>query len=122
MVELLDLSSKSWFAFSGLGLGTHHHRKDRVWVGHLLSGYALPMEDPNQQKEKTGEDAIGRTWKQSIKASYEATRLTFPGGEILAHLDQKSFKGWRKNAKELAFLPITHLILLIFISTDVFYL
>lgn len=47
------------------------------------------MEDPNQQKVKTGEQTIGGTWKQSIKASYEATRTAFPGGEILAHLDQK---------------------------------
>ncbi|XP_008783043.2 D-aminoacyl-tRNA deacylase-like isoform X2 [Phoenix dactylifera] len=89
-----------------LGLGGGHYAprhmdivvKDGVWVGHLLSGYALPMEDPNQQNVKTSEQTIGGTWKQSIKASYEATRAAFPGGEILAHLDQKSFKGWQKNA------------------------
>eukprot|EP00256_Glycine_max_P061602 XP_014630837.1 uncharacterized protein LOC100808796 isoform X1 [Glycine max] len=88
-----------------LGIGGGHYAprhvdvvlKDNVWVGHLLSGYSLPMEDPNQSKgEKNVE--IGGTWRQSIKAAYEATYSAFPGGEILAHLDHKSFKGWQKNA------------------------
>jgi hypothetical protein len=60
-------------------------RKDGVWVGHLLSGYSVPMEDP---KGETNVE-IGGTWKQSIKAAYEATKSAFPGGEIIAHLDQK---------------------------------
>ncbi|KAL3020951.1 hypothetical protein AAZX31_05G171600 [Glycine max] len=79
-----------------LGIGGGHYAprhvdvvlKDNVWVGHLLSGYSLPMEDPNQSKgEKNVE--IGGTWRQSIKAAYEATYSAFPGGEILAHLDHK---------------------------------
>ncbi|XP_004509954.1 D-aminoacyl-tRNA deacylase [Cicer arietinum] len=85
-----------------LGIGGGHYvprhmdvvLKDGVWVGHLLSGYSVPMEDP---KGETNVE-IGGTWKQSIKAAYEATKSAFPGGEILAHLDQKSFKGWQKNA------------------------
>ncbi|KAK7360676.1 hypothetical protein VNO77_02685 [Canavalia gladiata] len=88
-----------------LGIGGGHYvprhmdvvLKDDVWVGHLLSGYSLPMEDPNQSKGETNAE-IGGTWKQSIKAAYEATRSAFPGGEIIAHLDQKSFKSWQKNA------------------------
>jgi D-aminoacyl-tRNA deacylase len=64
-------------------------RKDGVWVGHLLSAYSLPMEDPSQVKGKDHGNGVGGTWKQSIKASFEATRLAFPGGEILAHLDHK---------------------------------
>ncbi|KAK6921866.1 D-aminoacyl-tRNA deacylase DtdA [Dillenia turbinata] len=88
-----------------LGLGGGHYvprhmdivLKD-VWVGHLISGYSLPMEEPDQSKGKAGASSIGGTWKESIKASYEATKTAFPGGEILAHLDQKSFKGWQKNA------------------------
>lgn len=64
-------------------------RKDGVWVAHLLSGYSLPMEDPSQTKGDTNTKDIGGTWKQSIKAAYEATRSAFPGGEILAHLDHK---------------------------------
>nr|GMD21118.1 D-aminoacyl-tRNA deacylase [Ipomoea batatas] len=87
-----------------LGLGGGHYvprhmdiiQKDGCWVGHLLSGYALPMEDPGQLKVKAEE--IGGTWRQAIKAAFDATREAFPGGEILAHLDQKSFKGWQKNA------------------------
>ncbi|RRT74599.1 hypothetical protein BHE74_00012919 [Ensete ventricosum] len=56
------------------------------------------MEDPNQQKGENGEKCIGGAWKQAIKVSYEATKLAFPGGEVIAHLDHKSFKGWQKNA------------------------
>ncbi|XP_059655644.1 D-aminoacyl-tRNA deacylase [Cornus florida] len=88
-----------------LGLGGGHYvprhmdivLKDGVWVGHLLSGYSLPMEDPSQSKAETDAD-VGGTWKQAIKVSFDATKAAFPGGEILAHLDQKSFKGWQKNA------------------------
>lgn len=85
-----------------LGIGGGHYvprhmdiiLKDDVWVGHLLSGYSLPMEDP------TGKDTtdVGGTWKQAIKAAYEATRTAFPDGNIMAHLDHRSFKGWQKNA------------------------
>lgn len=64
-------------------------RKDGVWVGHLLSGYSLPMEEPNGLKAKSSANDIGGTWKQAIEASFEATKLAFPGGEIIAHLDHK---------------------------------
>lgn len=65
------------------------HRKKGTRVGHLLSGYSLPMEDPSQSKGDTTSKDIGGTWKVAIKVSYEATKAAFPGGEILAHLDQK---------------------------------
>ncbi|KAK2635989.1 hypothetical protein Ddye_030781 [Dipteronia dyeriana] len=89
-----------------LGIGGGHYAprhmdivmKDDVWVGHLLSGYSLPMEDPSQSKPDTNSKGIGGTWKEAIKVAFEATRSAFPGGEILAHLDHKSFKGWQKNA------------------------
>lgn len=58
-------------------------------MGHLLSGYSLPMDDPNQSKGGTNAKEIGGTWKASIIASYEATRSAFHGGEIIAHLDHK---------------------------------
>ncbi|RDX63727.1 D-aminoacyl-tRNA deacylase, partial [Mucuna pruriens] len=88
-----------------LGIGGGHYAprhmdvvlKDNVWVGHLLSGYSLPMEDPNQSKGEANVE-IGGTWRESIKAAYQATKSAFPGGEILAHLDHKSFKSWQKNA------------------------
>lgn len=87
-----------------LGIGGGHYvprhmdivQKDGVWVGHLLSGYSLPMEDPTQPKGEI--NVIGGTWRQSIKVAFEATKEAFPGGDILAHLDQKSFKSWQKNA------------------------
>ncbi|KAL9262589.1 D-aminoacyl-tRNA deacylase-like protein [Drosera capensis] len=71
--------------------------KENVWMGHLLSGYSLPMEDPVQSKAPGNLNEIGGTWKDAIRASYEATKAAFPGGEILAHLDHKSFKSWKKN-------------------------
>lgn len=88
-----------------LGIGGGHYVprhtdiviKDGVWVGHLLSGYSLPMETPAQVSGKTSGE-VGGMWKHSIKASYEATKAAFPEGEIIAHLDHKSFKGWQKNA------------------------
>ncbi|XP_072970996.1 D-aminoacyl-tRNA deacylase [Typha angustifolia] len=89
-----------------LGIGGGHYAprhmdiviKDGVWVGHLLSGYSLPMEDPTKGNGKSSEEGIRGTWKQSIKVSYEATKSAFPGGEVIAHLDQKSFKSWQKSA------------------------
>ncbi|KAK9080384.1 hypothetical protein SSX86_000142 [Deinandra increscens subsp. villosa] len=82
-----------------LGVGGGHYvprhmdiiLKDDVWVGHLLSGYSLLMED-------NGEAGVGGTWRQAIKVAYDVTKAAFPGGEVLAHLDQKSFKSWQKNA------------------------
>ncbi|KAL6863741.1 hypothetical protein ACP4OV_016644 [Aristida adscensionis] len=88
-----------------LGIGGGHYAprhmdiviKDGVWVGHLLSGYSLPMDTPEQVNGKIAGE-VGGMWKHSIKVSYEATKAAFPGGEIIAHLDHKSFKGWQKNA------------------------
>ncbi|CAA3000981.1 D-aminoacyl-tRNA deacylase-like isoform X1 [Olea europaea subsp. europaea] len=89
-----------------LGIGGGHYVprhmdiivKDGVWVGHLISGYSLPMEDPVSSKGQEGPEGIGGTWKQAIKVSFETTKAAFPGGEILAHLDHKSFKSWQKKA------------------------
>ncbi|XP_040363169.1 D-aminoacyl-tRNA deacylase-like [Rosa chinensis] len=55
--------------------------KDDVWVGRLISGYSLPMEDPSQSKTETNTKDIGGTWKQSIKVAFEAMQSAFPGGE-----------------------------------------
>ncbi|KAL7091204.1 hypothetical protein ACP275_12G091300 [Erythranthe tilingii] len=89
-----------------LGIGGGHYvprhmdvvLKDGIWVGHLLSGYSLPMEDPGQSKGKISFDKIGGTWKEAIKVAFDATKAAFPNGEIIAHLDHKSFKSWQKNA------------------------
>ncbi|OWM89440.1 hypothetical protein CDL15_Pgr024188 [Punica granatum] len=87
-----------------LGIGGGHYAprhmdivlKDGVWVGHLLSGYSLPMDDPGQSKADPS--TIGGTWRKSIQVAYEATKSAFPGGEVIAHLDHKSFKSWQKVA------------------------
>ncbi|CAI9284049.1 unnamed protein product [Lactuca saligna] len=82
-----------------LGFGGGHYvprhmdvvMKNNVWVGHLISGYSLLMED-------NGDAGISGTWREAIKVAYQVTKKAFPGGEVLAHLDQKSFKSWQKNA------------------------
>lgn len=66
-----------------------YFRKYGVWVGHLLSGYTLPMEDQGQVKGEETVQAVGGTWKQAIKVSFETTTQAFPGGQVLAHLDHK---------------------------------
>ncbi|GMH01815.1 hypothetical protein Nepgr_003654 [Nepenthes gracilis] len=89
-----------------LGIGGGHYvprhmdiiLKDDIWVGHLLSGYSLPMDDPDKSKVDLDVAGIGGMWKDAIRSAYEATKAAFPGGEIIAHLDQKSFKSWQKNA------------------------
>ncbi|XP_022132337.1 D-aminoacyl-tRNA deacylase isoform X2 [Momordica charantia] len=89
-----------------LGIGGGHYAprhmdivlKDGVWVSHLLSGYSLPMEDPNQSNGDASKNGIGGSWREAIKAAFEATKSAFPDGKIIAHLDHKSFKGWQKNA------------------------
>jgi D-tyrosyl-tRNA(Tyr) deacylase len=90
-----------------IGLGGGHYaprhsdvvRKTACWMGHLLAGYALPMEKPVDANwdPLTGRLPDGQ-WRQSIDAAIEATRAGFPGGEIVVHLDKKSFKGWQRQA------------------------
>ncbi|KAF8005763.1 hypothetical protein BT93_K0136 [Corymbia citriodora subsp. variegata] len=88
-----------------LGIGGGHYVprhidiawKDGVWVGHLLSGYTLPMEEPSDSKEVNSKGVAG-TWREAIKIAFETTRSAFPGGEVLAHLDLKSFKSWQRKA------------------------
>uniref|UniRef100_A0A0D3H431 D-aminoacyl-tRNA deacylase n=1 Tax=Oryza barthii TaxID=65489 RepID=A0A0D3H431_9ORYZ len=78
-----------------LGIGGGHYAprhmdiviKDGIWVGHLLSGYSLPMEVSPQGNGKSSSD-VGGMWKHSIKVSYDATKAAFPGGQVIAHLDQ----------------------------------
>ncbi|GFP95310.1 d-aminoacyl-tRNA deacylase [Phtheirospermum japonicum] len=80
-----------------LGIGGGHYvprhmdviLKDGIWVGHLLSGYSLPMDDPGKTNAKITADSIEGTWKQAISVAFDATKAAFPGGEIIAHLDHK---------------------------------
>ncbi|RLM55187.1 D-aminoacyl-tRNA deacylase [Panicum miliaceum] len=63
--------------------------EDDVWVGHLLSGYSLSACQWTHQVDGKTSGEIAGMWKHSIKVSYEATNATFPGGEVIAHLDHK---------------------------------
>lgn len=64
---------------------------DGVWLGHMLATYALPFE-------QTSEGEVSGSWKQSILAALEATRRSFPGGELVCSMDKKAFKGWQRQA------------------------
>ena len=63
-----------------------------LWAGHLLANYALPFEEPSDGGPPGG------TWRHSIEVSVHATRSAFPGANLFAHLDRKSFKAWQRNA------------------------
>ena len=63
-----------------------------IWVGHILANYSLIFDDLVEGEEISG------SWKESIEKSLEATKKSFPGGDIFAHLDRKSFKGWQRNS------------------------
>ena len=65
--------------------------REGVWLGHMLATYALPFEQAENG------DVLG-TWKQSIEAGLEATRTSFPGGDIVCSMDKKAFKGWQRQA------------------------
>ncbi len=62
------------------------------WLGHVLANYSLRFEKPEE-----GSNIPGGNWKESASAAIEATRAAFPGGEIFAHLDKKSFRGWQRS-------------------------
>ena len=64
---------------------------DGVWLGHMLATYALPFE-------QMSEGEITGTWKQSILTALEATRRSFPGGELICSMDKKAFRGWQRQA------------------------
>ena len=83
-----------------LGLGGGHYAprhkavisETEVWVGHILANYALVFEEPDG-----GELPLG-PWQHSVKVALDSTRKAFPGGDVFAHLDRKSFKGWQRQA------------------------
>ncbi|KAK6133967.1 hypothetical protein DH2020_032288 [Rehmannia glutinosa] len=94
LAESHNLVPEFELVWEGIGLGEGApvgvwSRKEGIWVGHLLSGYSLPMEDPGKSNAKITADDIGGTWKQAIKVAFDATKAAFPGGEIMAHLDHK---------------------------------
>ncbi|CAM6093405.1 unnamed protein product [Calypogeia fissa] len=96
-----------------IGLGGGHYaprhmdvvQKEGVWVGHLLSNYSLPMEEPDvpiKPNLKGDSDAIysriGGSWKEAISEAVMTTRSAFPDGDVVAHIDSKSLNSWQRNA------------------------
>ncbi len=83
-----------------LGLGGGHYAprhksiisQTEVWVGHLLANYALVFEEQEGDSHPLG------PWSHSVTVAVESTREAFPGGDVFAHLDRKSFKGWQRKA------------------------
>ena len=83
-----------------IGLGGGHYAprhkavlsESELWVGHILANYALPFELPE------GDSTPAGAWRHSLEASVRATRAAFPGANLFAHLDRKSFKGWQRSA------------------------
>jgi len=57
----------------------------------MLATYALPFT-------RTDEDVIGGMWETSIRSAIRATKMAFPGGEIICSMDKKAFKGWQRQA------------------------
>jgi len=89
-----------------VGIGGGHYaprhtdviRKTKCWAGHQLASYALEMHKPTDEDwdPDSGEYPSGQ-WQHAIRVSIESTRLAFAGGQIIAHLDRKSFKGWQRR-------------------------
>ncbi len=75
------------YAPRGNLLGLH----DNVWIGHMLATYALPFS-----KDEMGN--VSGMWENSIRKAIAATKLAFPGGDVICSMDKKAFKGWQRQA------------------------
>jgi len=65
--------------------------QQNVWLGHMLATYALPFH-------KDENDIVSGMWENSIRKAVNATKVAFPGGEIVCSMDKKAFKGWQRQA------------------------
>ena len=89
-----------------IGIGGGHYaprhtdvlRKTDCWAGHQLANYALEMYKPDDDDwvPETGVVPEG-AWNHAIRVCVESTRKAFLGGNVMAHLDRKSFKGWQRR-------------------------
>ena len=89
-----------------IGIGGGHYaprhtdvlRKTNCWAGHQLANYALEMNKP---EDESWDPDVGMyptgAWQHSIRVCVESTRAAFPDGQVMAHLDRKSFKGWQRR-------------------------
>lgn len=60
------------------------------------------MEDPGELKKQANIEDVDGTWREAITIAFETTRIAFPGGEVLAHLDHKLVRNQSHNNFELA--------------------
>ena len=89
-----------------IGIGGGHYaprhtdvlRKTDCWAGHQIANYALEMKKPEDEAwdPDTGPLPEG-AWNHSIRVCVESTRKAFPQGNVMVHLDRKSFKGWQRR-------------------------
>tara|TARA_B100000676_G_C18081855_1_gene851852 strand:+ start:1453 stop:2379 length:927 start_codon:yes stop_codon:yes gene_type:complete len=85
-----------------VGLGGGHYAprhkavisENDVWLGHILANYAIIFEEQGSGLIPQG------PWIHSVTTAVESTRIAFPGGDVFAHLDRKSFKSWQRQALE----------------------
>jgi len=75
------------YAPRGNLLGLH----ESVWIGHMLATYALPFS-----KDESGN--VSGMWENSIRKAIAATKLAYPGGDVVCSMDKKAFKGWQRQA------------------------
>ena len=75
------------YAPRGNLLGLH----ESVWIGHMLATYALPFS-----KDESGN--VSGMWENSIRKAIAATKLAYPGGDVICSMDKKAFKGWQRQA------------------------
>ncbi len=89
-----------------VGIGGGHYaprhtdvlRKTDCWAGHQLANYALEMEKPTDDEWDPDSGVLpGGAWNHAIRVCVESTKVAFPGGIVMAHLDRKSFKGWQRR-------------------------
>ena len=89
-----------------IGIGGGHYaprhtdvlRKTNCWAGHQLANYALEMNKPDDESWDPDEGMYPTgAWQHSIRVCVESTRAAFPDGQVMAHLDRKSFKGWQRR-------------------------
>jgi D-aminoacyl-tRNA deacylase len=66
---------------------------ENVRIAHMLATYSLPFDKPESEGEKPG-----GMWESSIRAALAATQKAYPGGNIVASLEKKAFKGWQRQA------------------------
>ncbi|MEE2759017.1 MAG: D-aminoacyl-tRNA deacylase [Candidatus Thermoplasmatota archaeon] len=102
--SLSDADKKNAKVMIGIGGGhyaprhTDVIRKTECWAGHQLANYALEMHKPEDESWDPDQDDFPEgAWKHAISVSVDSTRKAFPGGNVIAHLDRKSFKGWQRR-------------------------